>query len=118
MRTAVAKGVPHAKVVRHHAGPPTYVSVASLVGASAPLMVTNTVLVEYVFTLPGFFRHMKRALGQVPNWPPPKVPPIDVLTLQALALWAAVLIIALGLLVDLAIVRLDPRIRASGQTIG
>ena len=64
VRTAVAKGVPHAKVVRRRAGPPTRVAVASLVGASAPLMVTNTVLVEFVFTLPGFFRHLKRALGQ------------------------------------------------------
>ena len=118
VRTAAAKGVPHAKVVRRHAGPPTYASVASLLGASAPLMITNVVLVEYVFTLPGFFRHMRRALGQVPNWPPPKVPPLDILTLQALALWAAVLIVTLGLLADLAIVRLDPRIRASGRTLG
>jgi len=118
VRTAAAKGLPHATVVRRHAGPPTYVSVASLLAASAPLMVTNVVLVEYVFTLPGFFRHMRRALGQVPGWPPPKVPPIDILTLQALALWAAVLIVALGLLADLAIMRLDPRIRTSGHTIG
>jgi peptide/nickel transport system permease protein len=118
VRTAEAKGVRHAAVVRRHAGPPTYVSVASLLAASAPVMVLNVVLVEYVFTLPGFFRHMRRALGQVPNWPPPKVPPIDVLTLQALALWAAVLIVALGLLADLAIMRLDPRIRTSGHTIG
>ena len=118
VRTAAAKGVPHATVVRRHAGPPTYVSVASLLGASAPLMITNVVLVEYVFTLPGFFRHMRRALGQVPNWPPPKVPPLDILTLQALALWAAVLIVAVGVLADLAIVRLDPRIRSSGNTVG
>ena len=74
-------------------GPPTYVSVASLFGASAPFMVTNMVLVEYVFTVPGFFRHMKRALGQAPGWPPRR---IDIPTLQALALWAAVLIVALG----------------------
>jgi peptide/nickel transport system permease protein len=118
VRTAAAKGLRHATVVRRHAGPPTYGSVASLISASAPLMVTNVVLVEYVFTLPGFFRHMRRALGQVPGWPPPKVPPIDILTLQALALWAAVLIVALGLLADLAIMRLDPRIRTSGHTIG
>jgi peptide/nickel transport system permease protein len=118
VRTAAAKGVPHATVVRRHAGPPTYVSVASLLAASAPLMVLNVVLVEYVFTLPGFFRHMRRALGQVPNWPPPKVAPVDVLTLQALALWAAVLIVALGLLADLAIMFLDPRIRTSEHTIG
>jgi hypothetical protein len=48
----------------------------------------------------------------------PKVPPLDIPTLQALALWAAVLIVALGLLADLAIVRLDPRIRSSGNTVG
>jgi peptide/nickel transport system permease protein len=118
VRTAAAKGLPHARIVRRHAGPPTYVSVASLVGASAPLVITNVVLVEYVFAIPGFFRHMRRALGQVPNWPPPKVPPLDILTLQALALWAAVLIVALGLLADLAIMRLDPRIRTSGRPIG
>jgi peptide/nickel transport system permease protein len=118
VRTAEAKGLPHAAVVRRHAGPPTYVSVASLVSASAPLTITNVVLVEYVFAIPGFFRHMRRALGQVPNWPPPKVPPLDILTLQALALWAAVLIVAVGVLADLAIVRLDPRIRSSGNTVG
>jgi len=118
VRTAAAKGVPHGTVVRRHAGPPTYVSIASLVGASAPLVIMNVVLVEFVFGIPGFFRHMRRALGQVPNWPPPKVPPLDILVLQALALWAAVLIVALGLLADLAIMRLDPRIRTSGDTIG
>jgi peptide/nickel transport system permease protein len=118
VRTAAAKGLPHAKVVRRHAGPPTYVSVASLISASAPFMITNMVLVEYVFAIPGFLRHTKRALGQVPNWPPPKVPPLDIPTLQALALWVAVLIVALGVLADLAIVRLDPRIRASGSTLG
>jgi peptide/nickel transport system permease protein len=114
VRTARAKGVPEQAVVRRHAAPPTYVSTASLFGASAPFMVTNMVLVEYVFAIPGFFRHTKRALGQAPGWPPT----IDIPTLQALAMWAAVLIVALGLLADLAIVRLDPRIRASGSFIG
>jgi len=74
--------------------------------------------VRTIFAVPGFFRHMRRALGQVPNWPPPKVPPLDILTLQALALWAAVLIVTVGLLADLAIMRLDPRIRAGGRTVG
>jgi peptide/nickel transport system permease protein len=109
VRTARAKGLPHRLVVRRHAGPPTYVASASLFGASAPLMVTNMVLVEYVFSVPGFFRHMKRALGQAPGWPPT----IDYPTLQAIALWASVLIVALSLLADLAIVRLDPRVRST-----
>ena len=56
-------------------------AVASLFGASAPIMVTNIVLVEYVFSVPGFFRHMRRALGQAPGWPPS----LDIPTLQALA---------------------------------
>ena len=114
VRTARAKGLPHGRVVRRHAGPPTYVSVASLLGVSAPFMVTNMVLIEYVFSVPGFFRHMKRALGQAPGWPPG----IDIPTLQALALWAAVLIVALSLLADLAIARLDPKVRAAGAAPG
>jgi peptide/nickel transport system permease protein len=121
VRTAAAKGVKHATVVRRHAGPPTYVSVASLLGASAPLMVTNMVLVEFVFGIPGFFRHLKRALGQAPGWgvaTPAGSPIIDIPMVQALALWAAVLIVALGLLADIAIMGLDPRIRTSGHTIG
>jgi peptide/nickel transport system permease protein len=121
VRTAEAKGLPHAIVVRRHAGPPTFVSVASQLGASAPLMVTNMVLVEFVFTIPGFFRHLKRALGQAPAWgisTQAGVPIIDIPTMQALALWASVLIVALGLLADLAILRLDPRVRDSGHAIG
>jgi hypothetical protein len=74
-----------------------------------------------VFTIPGFFRHLKRALGQAAAWgvsTPAGSPIIDIPMLQALALWAAVLIVALGLLADLAIVGLDPRVRHSGRTIG
>jgi ABC-type dipeptide/oligopeptide/nickel transport system permease component len=47
------------------------------------------------------------------------VPPvIDIPTLQALALWAAVLIVVVSLLADLALARLDPRVRASGPPPG
>jgi peptide/nickel transport system permease protein len=104
VRTATAKGVRHAAVVRRHAGPPTFVSVASLLSASAPLMVTNMVLVEFVFFVPGVFAHTKRALGQLPNDPgrPPDIP-----LLQGLALWAAVLVVSLSLLSDLVLHRLD-----------
>jgi len=70
-------------------------------------MVTNMVLVEWVFTLPGFFRHMRRALGQNLT----ASTSLDIPTLQALAMWAAVLIVVISLIGDLAIVELDPRIR-------
>ena len=79
-----------------------------------PTFVTNMVLVEYVFFIPGFFGQTKRALGQVPELPPG----YDIPMLQALALWAAVLIVVVSALADLALVLLDPRVRASRRPVG
>ena len=112
--TAWAKGLSRARVVRRHATPPSLVTVASLFGASAPIIVTNVVLVEWVFSIPGFFRQMRRALGQGGGIDPSPNPEM----LQAISLWAAMLIVAVGLLGDLAIMRLDPRIRSGGKAIG
>jgi peptide/nickel transport system permease protein len=77
-----------------------------------PAVVTNLVLVEWVFAIPGFFRHTKRALAQATP------PTIDVPTLQALALWAAVLIVVMSAVADIALVKIDPRLRASGRPPG
>jgi peptide/nickel transport system permease protein len=115
VRTAQAKGLPHGRVVRRHAAPAAFPTVASLFGVSAPILVLNIVLVEYVFSVPGFFRHMRKALGQNEGLADKFT---DIPMLQAIALWAAVLIVALSLLGDLAIMRLDPRVRAAGKTVG
>jgi peptide/nickel transport system permease protein len=106
VRTGVAKGLRRWTVIRRHAAPPAYPGVASFVAISVPAVVTNAVLVEWVFSVPGFFRHTKRATGKaVPQT-------IDIPTLQALAMWGAVLIVVVGLLADVAIALLDPRVRA------
>jgi peptide/nickel transport system permease protein len=112
VRTARAKGLPHRRVVRKHAAPSAYATVASLFGASAPILVTNVVLVEVIFSVPGFFRHLRRSLGQNVG-PADKI--IDIPMVQAISIWAAVMIVAVSLLADLAIVRIDPRIRAGGR---
>jgi peptide/nickel transport system permease protein len=112
IQTARAKGLSHQRVIRHHAAPAAYASVASLLSVTIPAVVTNLVLVEWVFSIPGFFRHTKRALAQAT----PQT--IDVPTLQALALWAAVLIVAMSAAADIALVKLDPRLRASGRPPG
>jgi peptide/nickel transport system permease protein len=112
VRTARAKGVPHRRVVRKHAAPPVYATVASLFGASAPALITNVVLVEVIFSVPGFFRHLRRSLGQNVG-PADKF--IDIPMVQAISIWAAVMIVAVSLIADLAIIRLDPRIRAGGR---
>jgi peptide/nickel transport system permease protein len=114
VQTARAKGLPNDTVVRHHAAPASLVTVASLFGASAPMMVTNMVLIEFCWSVPGTFRFMRAALGQ--NLGGTGFP--DIGALQTLAVWAAVLIVLLGILGDLAIVRLDPRLRASGAGLG
>jgi peptide/nickel transport system permease protein len=114
VKTARAKGLSQALVVRRHAAPASFVTVASLFGASAPIMITNVVLVEWVFSIPGYFRHLRGALGQGGGGDPT----IDIEMVQSISLWAAMLVVVLGALGDLAIVRLDPRIRASGRTVG
>jgi peptide/nickel transport system permease protein len=112
VRTAIAKGLPSWRVLRRHAAPPSHVTTASLVGVSLPLMVTNMVLVERVLAVPGFFRYTWKALGHT------EPPHRDYVMLSALTLWGAVLIIAFGVLVDAAILWLDPRIRAAGRRLG
>ena len=63
VRTAYAKGLDSRSVIRRHAAPASYVTTASFVGVSIPLIVTNMVLVERVFAVPGFFAFTSRALG-------------------------------------------------------
>jgi peptide/nickel transport system permease protein len=112
VQTAIAKGVSHRRVIRRHAAPAAYASIASLMSVTIPAVVTNLVLVEWVFAIPGFFRHTKRALAQATP------PTIDVPTLQALALWAAVLIVVMSAVADVALVKIDPRLRATGRPPG
>jgi peptide/nickel transport system permease protein len=114
VRAAAARGVSRRRVVRRHAAPPSYATVASLIGTWIPTFVTNMVLVEFVFFVPGFFGQTKRALGQIKELPPG----YDIPMLEGLALWAAVLIVAISALADCALIMLDPRVRQSGRPVG
>src|SRR4051812_47831320 len=111
VRTAIAKGLPERKAIRKHAGPASRVSVASYIGAAIPAIVLNMVLIEFVFAVPGFFKHTWRAFGKSQGYPPG----IDYPTLQAIAVWGAVLIAVVSIIADLAVTALDPRIRATGR---
>lgn len=116
VRTALAKGLPRSLAIRRHAAPVSRVAVASYIGAAIPTIVLNVVLVEFVFTLPGFFRHTWRAFGKAQGFLPDGFgPPVDYPTLQLVGLWAAVLIVLVGIIADMAITALDPRVRAAGR---
>ncbi len=101
VRAARAKGLRRGAVLRRHAGPVAAGSTLALAGASTNLvMLTNLVLVERVFRVPGVFTHTTRALSGV-----------DVSLLLGLTLVGAAVVVAAGLLVDLAVAWLDPRVR-------
>ncbi len=111
VRTAIAKGLSPRRVTRRHATPAAHAAVASHVSAAVPAIVLNLVLVEFVLSVPGFFRHTWRAFGKAPGIPPT----IDYPTLQAVAVWASVCIVVVGILADLALAARDPRVREVGR---
>ncbi len=115
VRTAFAEELSASKVMRPHAAPVTYATTASFVAVSVPLIVSNLVLVERVLSVPGFFRHTWRAIGHPRDSLHDLHAPVDVPMLQALTMWGAVLVIVAGLLVDVALTWLDPRIRNAGR---
>ena len=119
VRTAAAKGLPRREVLRQ-AARPSYASVASLVGAWIPTFVTNMVLVEFVFFIPGFLGLSRRAFGQAESSLVPHEPlgHIDIPMVQALALWTALLIVLVSALADVVLAVLDPRVRSTGRPVG
>ena len=98
-------------MVPRHAARFSYPRTISFVGVSAPLIITNLVLVERTLSVPGFFRYTWRATGH-PNPLEDLLLP-DYPLLCALALWATVLLIVLGLISDAIVSRIDPRVRSS-----
>jgi ABC-type dipeptide/oligopeptide/nickel transport system permease component len=114
VRTAFAKGLSTRKVVQRHAAPGSYVTTASFVGVSIPLVVINLILVERVFAVPGFFMYTWTATRHIQSGKARQDPVIDFPMMQAISVWAAVLIVVVAILVDLALARLDPRIRNPG----
>lgn len=101
IRTAKAKGLPARRVLRRHVLPAGVAPTASLAGANMALMVTNLVLVETIFDVPGVFRVTTEAMSDG-----------DFEVLQALVIVGALLVVLGNLLVDLVLAWLDPRVRS------
>lgn len=110
VRTAEAKGIHPHDIVRRHAAPLSFPGTFSFIAVSAPLIITNMVLVERTLSVPGFFKYTWRASGHAN---PGREPVPDFPLLCALGLWGAVLLIVVGLIADAVVSRLDPRVRAS-----
>ena len=101
LRTAMAKGLRPRTVVRRHAVPSAVAPVFSLMIVTMPVVVTNLVLIEQVYSIPGVFTGMRRGIAAG-----------DFELLFALTAVAAGFVAVAGLLAELALAWLDPRMRA------
>src|SRR5262245_60892825 len=97
VRTARGKGLSSGRVMRKHAIPAASAPVISLVGVTMGTLVVNAILLEYVFSIPGMFKLMTRAMGQG-----------DFPIVEGIAIGGALLVVTANLLADIVHAWLDP----------
>lgn len=100
IRTARAKGLPEREVIIKHALKPALLPVISFMGPAAAGILTGSVVIERIFTIPGIGTHfVQGALNR------------DYTLVMGVVIFYGVLIIVMNFLVDLLYAWLDPRIR-------
>jgi peptide/nickel transport system permease protein len=102
VRTARGKGLSPGRVMRHHAIPAASAPVISLVGVTMGTVITNAILIEYTFSIPGMFSLMTQALGNA-----------DLPVIEGVAIAGALLVVAANLVADVVHAWLDPRVRTA-----
>ena len=104
VRTARSKGASARSVVWRHALPNALIPVVTLSGVEFGYLLGGAVIVEEIFALPGIGRLVLDAINQR-----------DYALVQGTVLFIAFNFLIVNLLVDLAYVALDPRIRLGSQ---
>ena len=102
VRTARGKGLTPRRVMRRHAIPAASAPVISLVGVTMGTIITNAILIEYTFSIPGVFSLMTNALGNA-----------DLPVVEGVAIAGALLVVLANLAADIVHAWLDPRVRTS-----
>ncbi|MFF5228243.1 ABC transporter permease [Dactylosporangium sp. NPDC000521] len=100
VRTALSKGVPPARLVTRHAIRPVLNSLITVLGVDFAGMLSGGVVVEFIFVWPGLGHVL---ISGVSNRDYPIV--------GAATFVAAVLVVLVNLIIDIAYRQLDPRIR-------
>jgi peptide/nickel transport system permease protein len=100
IRTARSKGLRGNRVVLKHAGKNAAVPVITILGVTVGYVIAGSVTVEFVFGIPGVG---SLAFSAVSNR--------DVPMIQAIVLLSAITVLLVNLLVDVAYVYLNPRLR-------
>ncbi|HTJ42796.1 MAG TPA: ABC transporter permease [Kofleriaceae bacterium] len=100
IRTARAKGVDEASVVRRHALRNALGPLVTLVGLDLGVLMGGAVVTESIFAWPGLGREVLQAIFEV-----------DIPLIIGVTLFTAIAIVIANLLVDLAQAWIDPRVR-------
>ena len=102
IRTARAQGLPPGKILIRHALKPALLPVVSYLGPATAAIITGSVVIEQIFSLPGLGRFfVQGALNR------------DYTLVMGVVVFYGVLIILFNLLVDLAYAWLDPKVKYS-----
>jgi peptide/nickel transport system permease protein len=104
VRTARSKGASARSVIWWHALPNALIPVVTLSGVEFGYLLGGAVIVEQIFALPGLGRMVLDAITQR-----------DYALVEGAVLFIALNFMVVNLLVDLAYVALDPRIRLGGR---
>ena len=100
VRTARAKGLPRAMVIGKHALKNVMVPVVTVIGISFGLLLSGSIVIETVYSLPGIGRLVATSIfGR------------DYPVIQGTLLLTATMLVLLNLVVDLLYAALDPRVR-------
>lgn len=105
-RTARAKGVPERKVVYSHALRNALLPVITILGLSIPGLIGGSVIIEYIFALPGLGQLFYEA-----------VLARDYQLIMGNLVFGAILTLAGNFIADLSYALADPRIRSGGQDL-
>jgi len=100
IRTAKAQGLPTWQIVLRHALKPALLPVVSYLGPATAAVITGSVVIEQIFSVPGIGRFfVTGALNR------------DYTLVMGVVVFYGVLIIAFNFLVDIAYAWLDPKVK-------
>ncbi len=107
IRTARAKGLRHSIVILRHALKPSLIPVVTIMAFNFAEILGGTLIIESVFTWPGMGRALATAVRDR-----------DYAIIQIITMLIVGIFMLVYLLIDVAYVSLDPRIRIGGRTEG
>jgi len=100
IRTARAKGISRRGVLWRHALQNALIPVLTIMGLQFAFLITGTIIIENVFSLPGLGRMVYQAITQR-----------DLIVVESVVILLVAAVVAVNLIVDLSYALVDPRLR-------